>query len=136
MVQGGIFFDDLKAPWALPFAEALIHCALSEEGPYMPLVRKRLPLAYTEQQKQWQLLRRGRYIEFNLLYDRGVKVSAPMYICVFRCIYIYVHLSRETATCVAAQSLRASLGRRTVCGRTEQRRPQGSERCETKFRRV
>jgi len=70
---GGIFFDDLKADWAPGFAEAMIECALSDDGPYMPIVRKTLPLEYTDEQKQWQLLRRGRYIEFNLLYDRGVK---------------------------------------------------------------
>ena len=51
----------------------MLGAALDTDGPYMPIVRKRLPLAYTEAQKQWQLLRRGRYIEFNLLYDRGVK---------------------------------------------------------------
>jgi len=39
-------------------------------------------------------------------------------------------------TRVAAPSPRASLGRRTVCGRTEQRRPQGSKGCETKVRMV
>ena len=51
----------------------MLGAALDTDGPYMPIVRKRLPLAYTEAQKQWQLLRRGRYVEFNLLYDRGVK---------------------------------------------------------------
>ena len=51
----------------------LAACALDADGPYMPIVRKRQPLPHTEAQKEWQLLRRGRYIEFNLLYDRGVK---------------------------------------------------------------
>ena len=70
---GGVFFDDETAAWAPTFCDALMRCALDDDGPYMPLVRKRLPLEYTDAQKQWQLLRRGRYIEFNLLYDRGVK---------------------------------------------------------------
>lgn len=70
---GGIFFDDLASEWAPPFARALIDAALDEDGPYVPIVRKRRPLEYTDAQKQWQYLRRGRYVEFNLLYDRGVK---------------------------------------------------------------
>ena len=40
---------------------------------WFPIVERRRNLPFTEQQKQWQLLRRGRYLEFNLLYDRGVK---------------------------------------------------------------
>ena len=70
---GGIFFDDLEAEWAPALCESMLEAALDPDGPYMPIVRKRLPLKFSEEQKQWQLLRRGRYIEFNLLYDRGVK---------------------------------------------------------------
>ena len=40
---------------------------------WLPIVERRKDIKYTEQQRQWQLLRRGRYLEFNLLYDRGVK---------------------------------------------------------------
>ena len=64
---GGIFFDDLSTEWAPALCEAILRTALDPDGPYMPIVRKRLPLAHSEGQKQWQLLRRGRYIEFNLL---------------------------------------------------------------------
>jgi len=93
---GGVFFDDLSAPWAPGFCDALMRAALDDAGPYMPIVRKRLAVeraeGHTPAQKEWQCLRRGRYVEFNLLYDRGVKfgltpeavervlVSSPPYV--------------------------------------------------------
>jgi coproporphyrinogen III oxidase len=68
---GGIFFDDLVAtPESLAFVQGVAQAWMPS---WLPIIQKRQQLPYTEQQKQWQLLRRGRYLEFNLLYDRGVK---------------------------------------------------------------
>jgi coproporphyrinogen III oxidase len=38
---------------------------------YLPIVKKRQGASYTAAQKHWQEIRRGRYVEFNLLHDRG-----------------------------------------------------------------
>ena len=38
---------------------------------YLPIVRKRMSAPYTESEKDFQLYRRGRYVEFNLIHDRG-----------------------------------------------------------------
>jgi coproporphyrinogen III oxidase len=40
---------------------------------YMPLLERRMRTPTTDEQRRWQLLRRGRYVEFNLVYDRGTK---------------------------------------------------------------
>jgi coproporphyrinogen III oxidase len=69
---GGIFFDDLPAstPGVVDFVQKVANTWMPS---WLPIVEKRRKLAFTDKQKQWQLLRRGRYLEFNLLYDRGVK---------------------------------------------------------------
>lgn len=68
---GGIFFDDLEAtPSALDFCQGV---ATAWMPSWLPIVKKHRATRYTDQQRQWQLLRRGRYLEFNLLYDRGVQ---------------------------------------------------------------
>jgi coproporphyrinogen III oxidase len=68
---GGIFFDDMKAtPEAMEFVKGV---AESWMPSWRPIVENRRGMGFSEKQKEWQLLRRGRYLEFNLLYDRGVK---------------------------------------------------------------
>ncbi len=68
---GGLFFDDLNA---LGFSQSFgLMRAVGEAflPAYLPLVQKRRDTPFTEQQRQFQLYRRGRYVEFNLVYDRG-----------------------------------------------------------------
>lgn len=68
---GGIFFDDLEAdPYSSQFVEAVVDTWLPS---WLPIVARHRNSKYSDKQRQWQLLRRGRYLEFNLLYDRGVK---------------------------------------------------------------
>ena len=68
---GGVFFDDLNE-WpfetCFAFVQGLAQAFLQT---YQTIVQRRKSLPYTDDQKQFQLLRRGRYVEFNLLYDRG-----------------------------------------------------------------
>jgi len=73
---GGLFFDDLsESPDGDPAAaEAFVrHVGTALLGAWLPIVRRERDTPYTEAQRAWQLLRRGRYLEFNLLYDRGVR---------------------------------------------------------------
>ncbi len=68
---GGIFFDDFHA---LGFADsfALLQSVGDAFLPaYTPIVERRMQLPYTEQERDFQAYRRGRYVEFNLVFDRG-----------------------------------------------------------------
>jgi coproporphyrinogen III oxidase len=68
---GGIFFDDMEAtPEAMEFVEAVVNAWMPS---WLPITAKRRNTEYSEHERHWQLLRRGRYLEFNLLYDRGVR---------------------------------------------------------------
>ncbi|MFP4541720.1 MAG: oxygen-dependent coproporphyrinogen oxidase [Opitutales bacterium] len=68
---GGLFFDDFNAP-GFERSFALLRSVGSGFWPaYAPIVEGRRKTPYGERERQWQLYRRGRYVEFNLLYDRG-----------------------------------------------------------------
>lgn len=70
---GGLFFDDVDYPdqeKAFRFVRSCAHHILPS---YIPIVRKNMHKTFTEEDRNWQLLRRGRYAEFNLVYDRGTK---------------------------------------------------------------
>jgi coproporphyrinogen III oxidase len=68
---GGLFFDDLNE-WGFSrcfdFMQSVgDHYLLA----YLPLIQRRKNFTYGERERGFQLYRRGRYVEFNLLYDRG-----------------------------------------------------------------
>jgi coproporphyrinogen III oxidase len=70
---GGIFFDDLDAGSPEELFAFVTSCAKSVIPSYAPIVEKQKNKGYGYADRQWQLLRRGRYAEFNLVYDRGTK---------------------------------------------------------------
>jgi len=68
---GGLFFDDLNE-WDFDKCFAFLRSIGDAFLPaYIPIVERRKDIEYDEQQRQFQLYRRGRYVEFNLVYDRG-----------------------------------------------------------------
>ena len=81
---GGIFFDDLDAEFLKSSSSgsasknpqeslfSFVSDALASFLPaYVPIVERRKDMSFTQAEKDWQQLRRGRYVEFNLVYDRG-----------------------------------------------------------------
>ena len=71
---GGIFFDELAAPGSGDFDADL---AFTDDGlatilpAYLPVAERHVNDPWSEEEKLWQRIRRGRYVEFNLVYDRG-----------------------------------------------------------------
>ena len=71
---GGLFFDYLKPTPKLSLREwyaFVTDVADNFLEAYLPILDRRKDLGYTEEQKKWQEIRRGRYVEFNLVHDKG-----------------------------------------------------------------
>ncbi len=68
---GGLFFDDLNE-WGFEKSFEFMQSIGNSYVPaYQPIVAKRKNMEYGERERDFQLYRRGRYVEFNLVYDRG-----------------------------------------------------------------
>lgn len=68
---GGLFYDDLN-DWG--FDQTFAFMRSVGDGflrAYAPILERRKDMPWTEEERQWQLYRRGRYVEFNLVHDRG-----------------------------------------------------------------
>ena len=68
---GGLFFDDLNEPGFARSFEFVQTAAAGFLPAYVPIVEARKDMPYGDREREFQLYRRGRYVEFNLIYDRG-----------------------------------------------------------------
>ena len=68
---GGIFFDDLNTPDFATCFELQQSVGDHFLDAYVPLLERRKAVAYGERERDFQAYRRGRYVEFNLVWDRG-----------------------------------------------------------------
>ena len=71
---GGLFFDYLQPTEEMSSEDwynFVTEIGNSFLEAYVPIVEKRKDLPYTEEQRKWQEIRRGRYVEFNLIHDKG-----------------------------------------------------------------
>ncbi|MDT0675305.1 oxygen-dependent coproporphyrinogen oxidase [Autumnicola musiva] len=71
---GGLFFDYCKASEEMSIEDwynFVTGVGNSFLEAYVPIVEKRKDLSYSQEQRKWQEIRRGRYVEFNLVHDKG-----------------------------------------------------------------
>ncbi len=71
---GGLFFDYCKATETISMQDwynFVTEVGSSFLEAYVPIVEKRKDLTYSQEQRNWQEIRRGRYVEFNLVHDKG-----------------------------------------------------------------
>tara|TARA_B100001027_G_scaffold42522_1_gene27333 strand:+ start:5404 stop:6309 length:906 start_codon:yes stop_codon:yes gene_type:complete len=70
---GGIFFDGLNEMSKDACFLFVKDCAEGFINSYLPIISRRKDMEFESKNKDWQRIRRGRYVEFNLVYDRGTK---------------------------------------------------------------
>jgi coproporphyrinogen III oxidase len=70
---GGVFFDDFRLNDWSTTVDFLKQMGESFLMAYLPILQRRKNMAFGQRERDFQLYRRGRYVEFNLLYDRGTK---------------------------------------------------------------
>jgi coproporphyrinogen III oxidase len=71
---GGLFFDYCKKTEEMPMQkwyDFVTEVGNSFLQSYVPIVEKRKDVSYSKEQRDWQEVRRGRYVEFNLIHDKG-----------------------------------------------------------------
>jgi coproporphyrinogen III oxidase len=68
---GGLFFDDYNEPGFSQSFGLMRAVGNSYVDAYLPIIRRRKTMPWGERERRFQLYRRGRYVEFNLVYDRG-----------------------------------------------------------------
>ncbi|MBQ0713020.1 MAG: oxygen-dependent coproporphyrinogen oxidase [Porticoccus sp.] len=68
---GGLFFDDYNQPGFDQSFGLMRSVGDSYLDAYLPIIQRRKAMPWGERERQFQLYRRGRYVEFNLVYDRG-----------------------------------------------------------------
>jgi coproporphyrinogen III oxidase len=68
---GGVFFDDFSELGFEQSFAMMQSVGSSLQDAYLPIVNRRKDMPYTEREREFQLYRRGRYVEFNLVWDRG-----------------------------------------------------------------
>jgi coproporphyrinogen III oxidase len=68
---GGVFFDDFSELGPQGSFDMMASVGDAFLGAYLPIVQRRQDMAYTQRERDFQLYRRGRYVEFNLVFDRG-----------------------------------------------------------------
>jgi len=75
---GGIFFDDFQSEDPERHLEFSTQCLEGVTKAFLPIMETHRNDEFTEKQKEWQLMLRGRYVEFNLVYDRGTIFGLKM----------------------------------------------------------